>query len=403
MQVQTDPRLCRLGEFLGSPELRAWEADFPELHTALEAQRKPHIELHESAIGIGVALAAGDRDAAQDIYQRVSMLALEILAALMETARTIASGNLSGDPLPTGNDEIGELGGCINEMADGLRDVVFQVARATDDLASTSAEIAATSRAMASGMEEQATQTEQMSSAAEEMTTTTMDVARSASQAAVKAATCGEQAAAGGAVVHKTVAAMQIIAELVTRATQVVEHLGQRGTEIGQIIGVINDIADQTNLLALNAAIEAARAGEHGRGFAVVADEVRKLAERTTGATKEIAASIQMIQTETGDAVEQMAAGTQGVSDGVTLARQAINALEAIVSGTRSVADLIQSIAAAAEQQSTTAQQIGRGVEQIAEVSAHSSGGVQQMAMAASQLSVKAEHLQELVGRFQLS
>ena len=196
---------------------------------------------------------------------------------------------------------------------------------------------------------------------------------------------------------------MDAIKDAVTSSSASVEELGRRGQQIGQIIEVINDIADQTNLLALNAAIEAARAGEHGRGFAVVADEVRKLADRTTKATEEIGESIRAIQTETDDAVQRMASGTEQVDAGVAKAREAGQSLGRIVSASQSVAQMIQSIAAAAEQQSAASEQISRNVESIASASNQASEGAGQAATAATQLSTKAEQLQALVARFKVN
>jgi methyl-accepting chemotaxis protein len=195
---------------------------------------------------------------------------------------------------------------------------------------------------------------------------------------------------------------MRSINDSVSASAASVQELGKRGTQIGEIIAVINDIADQTNLLALNAAIEAARAGEHGRGFAVVADEVRKLADRTTKATEEIGESIQAIQTETGDAVERMNAGTAEVERGVELATGAGESLRRIVAGARDVAGMIRSIAAAAEQQSAASEEVSRNVESISSVTRQSSEGAGQAATAAAELSAKAERLQGLVARFKL-
>ncbi len=195
---------------------------------------------------------------------------------------------------------------------------------------------------------------------------------------------------------------MESIASDVSKSSQAVTSLGKKGEQIGQIIEVINDIAEQTNLLALNAAIEAARAGEHGRGFAVVADEVRKLAERTTTATEEVARSIKEIQSETDGAVRTIEAGSQRVAKGVELANSAGEALSQIVATSQTVAGMVQSIAAAAEQQSAASEQISRSIEQINAVTLESTQGATQAAQAASQLSQQAETLQALVGRFKV-
>ena len=213
----------------------------------------------------------------------------------------------------------------------------------------------------------------------------------------------GRTAEEGGGVVEQTVTGMNAISEAVSASADSVRELGARGEQIGQVIEVINDIADQTNLLALNAAIEAARAGEHGKGFAVVADEVRKLADRTTKATDEVAQSITAIQNETAAAVSKMESGTDEVQRGVEKAREAGSSLGEIVQGARDVASLIQSIAAAAEEQSTASEQVSRNVESITAVTGQTSEGARQSAAASTQLSGKAEQLQQLVGRFTLS
>ncbi|MGA9120978.1 MAG: methyl-accepting chemotaxis protein, partial [Bacteroidota bacterium] len=211
-----------------------------------------------------------------------------------------------------------------------------------------------------------------------------------------------EAAEQGGKVVEETVHGMKQIAEVVKKSARAVKELGKSSDEIGEIIGVIDDIADQTNLLALNAAIEAARAGEQGRGFAVVADEVRKLAERTTKATKEIAGMIKKIQVDTQGAVESMDEGTKNVDEGILSADKAGASLEEIVLISQKVTDMVMQIASASEQQSSASEQISKNVEAISAVTGETALGVQQIARAAEDLNRLTENLQSLVGKFNL-
>jgi methyl-accepting chemotaxis protein len=196
---------------------------------------------------------------------------------------------------------------------------------------------------------------------------------------------------------------MNRIAEVVGNAASTVRELGNSSNQIGEIIQVIDDIADQTNLLALNAAIEAARAGEQGRGFAVVADEVRKLAERTTKATKEIAAMIKRIQEDTGNAVQSIESGTKEVETGKDLAKKAIEALDEIIGSTNSTIDAVNQVAAASEEQSSAAEQISKSIEGISSVTQESAAGTQQIARAAEDLNKLTYNLQELISRFTIN
>ena len=297
-------------------------------------------------------------------------------------------------------DELGELAKWFNTFIEKIHDVIFEVRGTTLEVTSAATQIAASSEQMAQGMDTQKQQVMQISSAIEEMASSVVEVARKSGEAANNATESGQAAQEGGQVVDQTIQGMNAIREAVAAGTTSVTELGNRGQQIGQIIEVINDIADQTNLLALNAAIEAARAGEHGRGFAVVADEVRKLADRTTKATEEIAGSIKAIQTETDQAVSRMNAGTEQVASGVDRATQAGKSLQRIVSSTREVAAMIQSIAAAAEQQSAASDQVSRSVDAVSTVSQQTAEGAKQSASAASQLSAKTEQLQTLVSKF---
>jgi methyl-accepting chemotaxis protein len=196
---------------------------------------------------------------------------------------------------------------------------------------------------------------------------------------------------------------MKRIADVVNRSAETVKALGNSSNQIGEIIVVIDDIADQTNLLALNAAIEAARAGEQGRGFAVVADEVRKLAERTTKATKEISGMIKSIQADTAGAVSSMEEGTHEVDSGIKLADRAGASLREIVGMIQNLTDMVAQIASASEQQSSASEQISKNVDAISKVTGETASGTQQVARAAEDLNRLTENLQQLVSKFKLS
>src|SRR5690625_4787514 len=229
------------------------------------------------------------------------------------------------------------------------------------------------------------------------MVRTIVENSSNTSRAAQVTEEFGDVAREGGAVVEQTVSKIRQIAEVVRMSTETVTRLGDSSEQIGAIVSVINDIADQTNLLALNAAIEAARAGEQGRGFAVVADEVRKLAERTSDATKEIATMIKTIQTETQAAVRAMDQGNTEVAAGIELADRAGESLQRVVEGSRNTVDMITMIAAASEEQSATSEQISRSVEMISSVSGQSAEGVTQIARTADDLSRLTVELGSLV------
>jgi len=322
---------------------------------------------------------------------------------LISRMRDIAEGDgdLTQQVDVRGSDELATLGGLVNSFIKQIHDTISEVKQAATEVAAAATEISATSEELSTGVQEQSMQVTQVSSAVEEMSGSIQEVAGKATEAAGNSERCGGVANSGGQVVRQTIDGMRGINEAVSAGSQSVDELGRRGQQIGEVITVINDIADQTNLLALNAAIEAARAGEHGRGFAVVADEVRKLADRTVKATDEIAQSIEAVQVETKQAVSQMEQSTQRVDEGVGLAEQAGESLKQIEGDVDDLGQLIQQIAAAVEQQSAASQQVSQSMQSIDQITRQSNEAAQQAATAGTQLSQQAELLRDKVGRFQ--
>ncbi len=290
----------------------------------------------------------------------------------------------------------------INSLADSFSSALSDVSAAVQATASASNQISSSTEEMAAGAQEQSAQTTEVAGAVEEMTKTIFETTKNSGLASDAAKNAGTIAKEGGKVVGETIDGMNRVAEVVKKSADTVEALGKSSDQIGEIVQVIDDIADQTNLLALNAAIEAARAGEQGRGFAVVADEVRKLAERTTKATKEIATMIRQIQKDTKGAVLSMKEGTEEVEKGKLLADKAGQSLKQIITGAQEVVDMSTQVAAASEEQSSAAEQISKNIESISSVTQQSAAGVQQIARAAEDLNRLTLNLQELVSRFKI-
>ncbi len=300
-------------------------------------------------------------------------------------------------------DELGKMGASFNTFIKKLHDIISQVAQSTVQVSAAATQLYSSAVQMATGAEEVAAQSGTVATASEEMAATSGEIAQNCTFAAEGAKQANGSATTGAAVVETTVGVMGRIAERVKESAQTVASLGERGDQIGAIIGTIEDIADQTNLLALNAAIEAARAGEQGRGFAVVADEVRALAERTTKATREIGTMIKAIQGETRGAVTAMEEGVREVEKGTAEAARSGDAIQDILNQINAVTMQVNQIATAAEEQTATTCEINNNMQQITEVVQETAKGAQESATAASQLASLAEGLHRLVGQFRLA
>ncbi|KAF0216921.1 MAG: methyl-accepting chemotaxis [Geobacteraceae bacterium] len=350
-------------------------------------------------VGIILAVLAGAFFVGIAIAKSIS----KPIERVFGTLAKVAAGDLTARSDIDTRDEMGMLAREVNEMGERLQAIIGQVAQNAAQVAAAASQLHSTSEQMATGAEEVAAQAGSVATAGEEMAATSAEIAQNCSMAAGGAKNANDSATTGASVVQQTVTVMSRIAERVRESAHTVESLGSRSDQIGAIIGTIEDIADQTNLLALNAAIEAARAGEQGRGFAVVADEVRALAERTTKATREIGEMIKAVQQETKGAVAAMEEGVKEVEMGTAEAAKSGQALQDILDQINAVTMQINQVATAAEEQTATTNEISNSMQQITEVVQETSNGAHESAGAASQLAHLAEELQRLVGQFKLA
>ncbi|AZG85951.1 methyl-accepting chemotaxis protein [Pseudomonas syringae pv. pisi str. PP1] len=324
------------------------------------------------------------------------------LSSTVIAARRIADGDLTHDTSTTRQDELGLLQNTMQHMTVSLRGLIGGIGNGVTQIATAAEQLSAVSEQTSAGVTLQKNEVDQVATAMNEMASTVQEVARNTEDASQSAKQASERAAHGSSVVQHATREIGQLAGEVQQLGQAMQRLTEDSGKIGSVIDVIKAVAEQTNLLALNAAIEAARAGEQGRGFAVVADEVRSLAQRTQNSTTEIEALIQALQKGTGAASGLMDASLQRTEGTVVLARQAEQALVEINQSIGTIEQMSQQISAAAEQQSAVTEEINRSVLSVRDIADQSASATEQSAASTVELARLGSDLQSMVARFKI-
>jgi methyl-accepting chemotaxis protein len=403
-----DNALQVLQPLLPIPESQPWgvlmevpEKALLEPVTRLEAEMD-EMGTRSTAVSLGLGLAAGVVG-----ILLIWLTALGVTRPILGVAamlKDIASGegDLTRRLEYAKQDELGELASWFNRFLDKLQPIIADVKRSVQDARSTADQSALIASQTSDGMQQQYREVDQVATAFQEMSATAQDVAHNAAQAAEAARTADQASHEGMSVIGKTTSTIELLANEMNVAMEEVEGLANSSEKIGSVLEVIRSIAEQTNLLALNAAIEAARAGEAGRGFAVVADEVRNLAKRTQDSVEEIRQVIEGLQKGTKEVVSTMHSSHRQAQDSVEQVEQAVAVLNRISQAVSVITDMNLQIASAAEEQSSVAEEINRNVASIRDVTESISAQADESAKISQGLNKLANHQQSLMDQFRV-
>ncbi|SDI27580.1 methyl-accepting chemotaxis protein [Pseudomonas panipatensis] len=384
-------------------QMRNLGSDIEELSVTLSQNQARKRDAQESSartlLALSTALALALGALAALLITRQIVLPLRQLLGIAER---IADGDLSQELQVERRDELGQLQASMQRMNLSLRQLIGRIHDGVTQIASAAEQLSAVTGETSAGVHEQRAETDQVATAMNEMTATVQEVARNAEEASQAANTADREAFGGAEAVREAVGQMDRLADEVNGSNDAVQALKRESEKIGSVLDVIKAVAEQTNLLALNAAIEAARAGEAGRGFAVVADEVRALAQRTQQSTEEIADLIVSLQAGTQQAVKKMENSRTLTEHTVELARRAGERLDAITHSTSTIQAMNQQIATAAEEQCAVAEEINRSVINVRNISDQTAAASEQTAASSSELARLGTELQVQVSRFRL-
>ncbi len=335
-------------------------------------------------------------------FYLVRLILLKKLRRIAEVAQAIGDKDITHECTIESHDVIGEIVTSFNAMAATLRSVIHQINRDAGELDTASSSMQEVMQSTREEVRDQQAQIEQITTAMNEMASTAQNVASHTAQAASAMNEADSQGDTAKVVIVEAMCAVDELAEKVRLANEAIERLEKESENIGNVVEVINGIAEQTNLLALNAAIEAARAGEQGRGFAVVADEVRTLATRTQQSTREISAIVDLVQAGSREAGAAMKDGGDQARKGVDLTEKAVEAMAEIAASITTIMDMNVQIASATEEQNGVVRDVNQNIVNLNRLSEHNQRSMAQLADASGQVSDKATELNELVSEFRV-